>query len=74
MALGGTIGGILGTVAGTATQIPGASSIGASLGTGLGQLIQGGFQKKKAQAQTPPSEDLGERALLNTLRRRDIAL
>ena len=64
--IGGTIGGILGAATGT--------TAGASLGTGLGQLIQGGFQKKKAKGMLPSPEDVGERALLNTLRRRQQAL
>ena len=65
--LGGIIGGALGTVAGTAF---GAPTIGASIGTGLGQAVQGAFQKKKAKGMLPSPEDVGERALLNTLRRR----
>jgi hypothetical protein len=74
MALGGTIGGILGAAAGT-VLLPGlGTTAGASLGTGLGQSIQGAFQKKKAKAMLPPPEDVGERALLNTLRRRQQAL
>jgi hypothetical protein len=66
MALGGVIGGILGSAVG--------GPLGASIGTGLGQSIQGAFQKKKAKAMLPPPEDVGERALLNTLRRRQQAL
>ena len=66
MALGGVIGGILGSAVG--------GPLGASIGTGLGQTIQGAVQKKKAQAMLPPPEDVGERALLNTLRRRQQAL
>jgi hypothetical protein len=66
MALGGVIGGILGSAVG--------GPLGASIGTGLGQTIQGAVQKKKAKAMLPPPEDVGERALLNTLRRRQQAL
>jgi hypothetical protein len=66
MALGGVIGGILGSAVG--------GPLGASIGTGLGQSIQGAVQKKKAKAMLPPPEDVGERALLNTLRRRQQAL
>jgi hypothetical protein len=66
MALGGVIGGILGSAVG--------GPLGASIGTGLGQTIQGAVQKKKAKGMLPPPEDVGERALLNTLRRRQQAL
>lgn len=66
MALGGVIGGILGSAVG--------GPLGASIGTGLGQTIQGAFQKKKAKGMLPSPEDVGERALLNTLRRRQQAL
>lgn len=72
--IGGTIGGILGGVAGTAIAGPAGTTAGASLGTGIGQLIEGGVQKKKAKGMTPSPEDVGERALLNTLRRRRQAL
>lgn len=72
--IGGTIGGILGGVAGTAIAGPAGTAAGASLGTGIGQLIQGGVQKKKAKGMLPSPEDVGERALLNTLRRRQQAL
>ena len=73
MAIGGTIGGILGATVGSV--IPGiGTTVGASVGTGLGQLIQGGFQKKKAKSMLPSPEDVGERALLNTLRRRQQAI
>ena len=74
MALGGVIGGILGAAAGT-VLLPGlGTAAGASLGAGLGQSIQGATQKKKAKGMLPPPEDVGERALLNTLRRRQQAL
>ena len=66
MALGGVIGGILGSAVG--------GPLGASIGTGLGQTIQGAIQKKKAKAMSPSPEDVGERSLLNTLRRRQQAL
>jgi hypothetical protein len=66
MALGGVIGGILGSAVG--------GPLGASIGTGLGQTIQGAIQKKKAKSMLPSPEDVGERALLNTLRRRQQAL
>jgi hypothetical protein len=66
MALGGVIGGILGSAVG--------GPLGASIGTGLGQTIQGAVQKKKAKGMLPSPEDVGERALLNTLRRRQQAL
>lgn len=69
--LGGIIGGTLGTLAGTALGSP---TTGASIGTGLGQAVQGAFQKKKAKGMLPSPEDVGERALLNTLRRRRQAL
>jgi hypothetical protein len=69
--LGGIIGGTLGTLAGTALGSP---TTGASIGTGLGQAVQGAFQKKKAKGMIPSPEDVGERALLNTLRRRQQAL
>ena len=74
MALGGVIGGILGAAAGT-VLLPGlGTTAGASLGAGLGQSIQGAVQKKKAKAMLPPPEDVGERALLNTLRRQKQAI
>lgn len=66
MALGGIIGGILGSAVG--------GPLGASIGTGLGQSLQGAIQKKKAKAMLPSPEDVGERALMNTLRRRQQAL
>jgi hypothetical protein len=66
MALGGVIGGILGSAVG--------GPLGASIGTGAGQLIQGAIQKKKAKSMLPSPEDVGERALLNTLRRRQQAI
>lgn len=72
--IGGTIGGILGGVAGTAIAGPAGTAAGASLGTGIGQLIEGGVQKKKAKGMSPSPEDVGERDLLNTLRRRRQAL
>lgn len=72
--IGGTIGGILGAAAGTFVAPGLGTTAGASLGTGLGQLIQGGIQKKKAKGMLPSPEDVGERALLNTLRRRQQAL
>lgn len=68
MAIGGTIGGILGATVGSV--IPGVgTTIGASVGTGLGQLIQGGIQKKKAQAMAPSPVDVGRQKLLNELYR-----
>jgi hypothetical protein len=66
MALGGIIGGILGSAVG--------GPLGASIGTGLGQSLQGAIQKKKAKSMLPSPEDVGERALMNTLRRRQQAL
>jgi len=72
--IGGTIGGILGAGLGTFVAPGLGTTAGASLGTGLGQLIQGGIQKKKAKGMLPSPEDVGERALLNTLRRRRQAL
>jgi len=72
--IGGTIGGILGAAAGTFVAPGLGTTAGASLGTGIGQLIEGGSQKKKAKGMIPSPEDVGERALLNTLRRRQQAL
>lgn len=72
MAIGGTIGGILGAAIGS--TVPGGTTIGASIGTGLGQLVEGGIQKKKAKSMLPSPEDVGERALLNALRRRQQAV
>lgn len=72
--IGGTIGGILGAAAGTFVAPGLGTAAGASLGTGIGQLIEGGSQKKKAKGMLPSPEDVGERALLNTLRRRQQAL
>ena len=65
--IGGTIGGILGGVIGSA--IPGGTVIGASLGTGIGQLIEGSAQKKKAQAMAPSPVDVGRNRLLQELYR-----
>ena len=50
----------------------GANPLG--LAVGAGQSILGAIKKKKADAMMPPPEDVGERALLNTLRRRQQAL
>jgi plasmid maintenance system antidote protein VapI len=72
--IGGTIGGILGAGLGSIGSLGLGTTAGASLGTGIGQLIQGGIQKKKAKGMLPSPEDVGERALLNTLRRRRQAL
>jgi hypothetical protein len=72
--IGGTIGGILGAAAGTFVAPGLGTAAGASLGTGIGELIQGGTQKKKAKGMLPSPEDVGTRALLNTLRRRQQAL
>ena len=72
--IGGTIGGILGAGLGSIGSLGLGTTAGASLGTGIGQLIQGGIQKKKAKEMLPSPEDVGERALLNTLRRRRQAL
>ena len=72
--IGGTIGGILGAGLGSIGSLGLGTTAGASLGTGIGQLIQGGIQKKKAKGMLPSPEDVGERALLNTLRRRQQAL
>ncbi len=73
MAIGGTIGGILGAAIGSGIPVVG-TTIGASIGTGLGQLVEGGIQKKKAKSMLPSPEDVGERALLNALRRRQQAV
>ena len=74
MAIGGTIGGILGAAIGTGVAGPAGTTIGASIGSGLGQLVEGGVQKKKAKGMLPSPEDVGERALLNALRRRQQAI
>ncbi len=74
MAIGGTIGGILGAAIGTGVAGPAGTTIGASIGSGLGQLVEGGVQKKKAKGMLPSPEDVGERALLNALRRRQQAV
>jgi hypothetical protein len=50
----------------------GANPLG--LAVGAGQLALGAKKTKKADAMMPPPEDVGERALLNTLRRREQAL
>ena len=64
--------GIIGTVLSGAKNTIGANPLGLALGAG--QLALGAIKKKKADAMMPPPEDVGERALLNTLRRRQQAL
>ena len=72
MALGGIIGGILGSAVKGASATIGANPLG--LAVGAGQMALGAIQKKKAKAMLPSPEDVGERALMNTLRRRQQAL
>jgi hypothetical protein len=64
--------GIIGSVLSGAKNTIGANPLGLALGAG--QLALGAIKKKKADAMMPPPEDVGERALLNTLRRRQQAL
>ena len=64
--------GIIGSVLTGAKNTIGANPLG--LAVGAGQLALGAIKKKKADAMMPPPEDVGERALLNTLRRRQQAL
>jgi hypothetical protein len=72
MALGGIIGGILGSAVKGASATIKANPLG--LAVGAGQMALGAIQKKKAKAMLPSPEDVGERALMNTLRRRQQAL
>ena len=67
--IGGTIGGILGAAAGTFVAPGLGTAAGASLGTGIGQLIEGGTQKKKAKGMAPSPVDVGRQKLLNDLYR-----
>lgn len=64
--------GIINTILSGAKNTIGANPLG--LAVGAGQMIAGAVQKKKAKAMLPSPEDVGERALLNTLRRRQQAL
>lgn len=64
--------GIINTILSGASNTIGANPLG--LAVGAGQMIAGAVQKKKAKAMLPSPEDVGERALLNTLRRRQQAL
>jgi hypothetical protein len=67
--IGGTIGGILGAAAGTFVAPGLGTTAGASLGTGIGQLIEGKGQKKKAQGMAPSPVDVGRQKLLQDLLR-----
>ena len=60
------------TILSGAKNTIGANPLG--LAVGAGQLALGAIKTKKADAMMPPPEDVGERALLNTLRRRQQAL
>lgn len=64
--------GLLDTILSGASNTIGANPLG--LAVGAGQMALGAIQKKKAKAMLPSPEDVGERALLNTLRRRRQAL
>ena len=60
------------TILSGAKNTIGANPLG--LAVGAGQLALGAIKNKKVDAMMPPPEDVGERALLNTLRRRQQAL
>ncbi len=64
--------GLLDTILTGASATIGANPLG--LAVGAGQMALGAIQKKKAKSMLPSPEDVGERALLNTLRRRQQAL
>lgn len=64
--------GLIDTILSGAKNTIGANPLGMALGAG--QMITGAIQKKKAKSMLPSPEDVGERALLNTLRRRQQAL
>lgn len=72
MALEGVMGGLLNTALTGAKSTLAANPLG--LAVGAGQLALGAIQNKKAKGMLPSPEDVGERALLNTLRRRQQAL
>jgi hypothetical protein len=64
--------GLIDTILSGAKNTIGANPLGMALGAG--QMIAGAIQKKKAKSMLPSPEDVGERALLNTLRRRQQAI
>jgi hypothetical protein len=64
--------GIINTILSGASNTLGANPLGVAVGAG--QMIAGAIQKKKAKSMLPSPEDVGERALLNTLRRRQQAI
>jgi hypothetical protein len=73
----GAIGGLLKSGLGQTILSGVKNTIGANplgLATGAIQSALGARKTKKADAMMPPPEDVGERALLNTLRRRQQAL
>ena len=70
--MAGILAGLGKTILSGAKSTIGANPLG--LAVGAGQLALGAIKTKKADAMMPPPEDVGERALLNTLRRRQQAL
>lgn len=70
--MAGILAGLGKTILSGAKSTIGANPLG--LAVGAGQLALGAIKNKKADAMMPPPEDVGERALLNTLRRRQQAL
>lgn len=56
------------------SKVAGATGQLAQTGFGVGQMIAGAINRKKADAMLPPSESPMERQLLNTVRRRRRAL
>lgn len=64
--------GIINTILSGASNTLKANPLGVAVGAG--QMIAGAIQKKKAKSMLPSPEDVGERALLNTLRRRQQAI
>ena len=64
---------ILGNLIGKKSK-GGDAGKGASMGTGIAQSIVGAIQRKKADALLPPSENVMERQMLQSIRRRRRAL
>lgn len=59
---------LIGKLVGDGTSSPLSAALG------VGQLALGAYQKKKARAALPGAEDLGQRQMLNAVRRRTRAI
>ena len=59
---------LIGKLVGDGTSSPLSAALG------VGQLALGAYQKKKARAAMPGAEDLGQRQMLNAVRRRTRAI